>query len=371
VRCGKGEIHSDLDRRDDSDRSRMINPLKEQMMPGAVTTTTVEQVKTVPVKGAEAQRSWRAMAAHCLAFALLWAAFWRTFDQFPYIATGADVVYYAKTQIETSGVVFPRNVPGEKVIVFGNSRVLAGFVPEYFDRIASDRGGRYVSFNSGFPARDGFVAELTEMVRRGQTPDVVLLTQPWRESATVFKFFRNDHDLAERAFPFRHLPRDTVSFLANSRVHGGLANSYRLSQKRARQMLLDRGYYFIAEQSHFPAESLPPDFHLPTDTPHETVSRMADPESRELTDLNRILDQHHIRCFYVPDYRRTAAAAPAVAYDQKFADLLRRNSSCRLLGPDYFSYPNELFSDSVHLNHKGALIYTEDIHRLLAQAQRP
>jgi hypothetical protein len=292
-------------------------------------------------------------------------------EQLPYIATGADVVYHAKTQIETRGVVFPPNVPGEKLIIFGNSRVLAGFVPKHFDQMSREGGIPHVSFNSGFPARDGFVPELTAMVRRGQVPDVVLLTQAWRESATIFKFTGSDHDLAEQLFPFRHLPRDAVSFLANSRNHGGLTNLYRLSQERARQMLADRGYYFIAEQSHFPGESLPQDFRLASDTPNVAQPRTADSGSRELKDLNRLLVQYHIRCFFVPDYRRMAAAAPAPTYNQKFADLLLQNSSCRLLGPDYFSYPNELFSDSIHLNHKGALIYTEDIHRLLDQAERP
>jgi hypothetical protein len=336
----------------------------------ALRKTNLESARTALGEESLDPPLWLAIAAHCMAFALLWAGCLGMFHQFPYVASGAEVIYHAKIQIETNGVVFPKTIPGGKLIIFGNSRVLAGFVPEYFDRLARDGGLPYVSFNSGFPARAEFVPELASMVRRGQIPDVVLLTQPWRASSTFFKFAFTDFELAEKAFPFRHMIRDTSGFLANARHRGGLAQSYLLPQEKARQMLADRGYYFIAEQSHFPADSLPPGLRFPADTPNETIPRTADPASQELRDLNRILDRHHIRCFYVPDYFRIGAAAPAAAYDQKFEDLLLRNSSCRLLGPDYFSYPNEYFSDAMHLNPKGALAYTADIHRLLAQAER-
>jgi hypothetical protein len=63
-----------------------------------------------------------------------------------------------------------------------------------------------------------------------------------------------------------------------------------------------------------------------------------------------------------------AAAAPDV--DEDFAALLRRYSSCKLLGPDYYLYPNRMFSDQNHLNSEGAAVYTEAIYKLLAQQLR-
>jgi hypothetical protein len=36
-----------------------------------------------------------------------------------------------------------------------------------------------------------------------------------------------------------------------------------------------------------------------------------------------------------------------------------------VLGPDYFLYPNALFSDQTHLNTAGARVYTEALYRLV------
>jgi hypothetical protein len=37
----------------------------------------------------------------------------------------------------------------------------------------------------------------------------------------------------------------------------------------------------------------------------------------------------------------------------------------RLLGPDYYLYPNRFFADQTHLNQAGARAYTEALFQLL------
>ena len=41
------------------------------------------------------------------------------------------------------------------------------------------------------------------------------------------------------------------------------------------------------------------------------------------------------------------------------------NDKLKLLGPDYYLYPNKLFSDQTHLNRAGAQVYTEALFHLV------
>jgi hypothetical protein len=215
------------------------------------------------------------------------------------------------------------------------------------------------------------VPQLKKLVEnQSNVPDILLLTSPWdstRAGFSVFRPFPNDHDIVDRLFPFRYLLRDSFSFLISSREHGGVANFYREARLNHAKMLQDRGYYFISEQSHYANNSLPDDFHLGSDRPDRVDLRSADVNSRELSELNAIIREHHIQCYFVPVYERANEAAPAPGIDRPFAELLERYTSCKMLGPDYYLYPNHMFSDVVHLNPEGARVYTEALYRLLAK----
>jgi hypothetical protein len=310
------------------------------------------------------------LVARCLLFfALFWIVFYAIFRAFPYLSSGAEVIYRSKLDEEVNGSVFPPSIEARRVLIFGDSRILAGFVPAYFDSLAAADGQNCYSYNSGYPARGFFVPQLKAMVsKRSSVPNILLLTLPWgsaHEGFNVFRLFPDDYDIANRLFPFRDLVRDTFSFLLTSREHGGPRSFYSESHRNVAKMLQDRGYYFISEQSHFPNDSLPDGFHLGSDRPDSVELRSADAESEELKELNRIVENHGIRCYYVPVYARLGQLAPAPETDRPFAEVLRRNSSCKLLGPDYYLYPARMFSDAVHLNREGAKAYTGDIYRLL------
>jgi hypothetical protein len=309
-------------------------------------------------------RSW-------FGFVVLWLIFYGMFRAYPYLSSGAEVIYRAKIDQEIGGTVFPESSNLRKVLVFGDSEVLAGFVPDEFDKLAASDGLNLYSYNSGYPARGSFVPELQTMVQKASgVPNILLLTLPWapnKEGSNAFRLLQNDHDIADRLFPFRYLARDTLSFLVTSRERGGPTKFYGECQSNTAKMLRDRGYYFISEQSHYPNDSLPDDFHLGTDTPGAIEARTSYYESEELNELNRIVVEHNIRCYYIPTYARKGSIAAAPDTNLLFAKFLSQHTSCQLLGPDYYLYPNRMFSDSVHLNRLGAKVYTEDIFRLVAK----
>ena len=310
---------------------------------------------------------------HLVGLIFVWTIFYGIFRMFPYLSAGADVVYRAKLTQEMKGKIFPTEHHKRRVIIFGNSKVLAGFIPDYFDEMAATNGLNYYSYNSGYPAREVFVPQLKAMVDKAKViPDILLLTQPWQptqQHISIFDPFQRDHDIAEQLFPFRFLLRDTLSFLITSRAHGGPINFYSTSRENAMKVIADRGYYFVSEQSHYPGDRLPDDYHLSADRPNDVALRTADEDSKELKELDKIINSHHIRCYFVPQYLRMGERAPAPQIDHQFADIVRAHSSCKLLGPDYYSYPNRMFSDPAHLNGYGARIYTQAIYRLIANEE--
>ena len=270
------------------------------------------------------------------------------------------------------GTIFPSDSQRRRILIFGNSKVLAGFVPTEFDTLESENGVKTFSFNSGYPAISTFIPELKRMVGVGQIPDVLLLTVPWRAApprSTLLHFAPDDHAIAETLFPFRHLPRDAFSFLLTAGRHGGVLRFYEESERNVDRMLKDQGYYFISEQSQFKGDRLPDNFHLASDNPAWIQGRSADVNSPELSELKAILTQHRIDCYFVPTYFRIGEFASAPR-NEGFAKQVESNSSCKVLGPDYLLFPNSYFSDQTHLNRIGASEYTKKLYELLAAKLR-
>jgi hypothetical protein len=302
-------------------------------------------------------------------FAFIWLGFFALNRATPYIGVGSDVATLKKKNYESEGNTFPRAFSGTKLAVFGNSKALSGFIPDEFDSLAAREDLKVYSFNSGFPGQSEFVDELALMTKRGAAPNVVLLTIPWQPKPRGISLFNlpiDDHKLADEIFPFRLFIRNLVRFLVKSSSSGGPAKLYRKDEIEAETVLRARGYYFIKDLSKFPGDQLPAKYSLPSDDPAHVAQRPADFNSGQLDQLNSALEAHNIRCFYVPVFLRSAEAAPAPAIDMEFASALATHSTCRVLGPDYFTYPNSYYSDEAHLNPQGAKVYTEDIYKLVA-----
>jgi hypothetical protein len=306
-------------------------------------------------------------------FVVFWAAFDGLFRGLPYLKNGSDVVFSTKLQWERQGQVFPADPAITRVLIFGNSKILAGFVPAWFDQMSAANHLQVSSFNSGFPGSDLFLAPLQAMCTRGLAPNVLLLTLPWNADPPrrgIFRFLPDDHAVIDALFPFRNFVRDLTAFLLNAPSHGGVMSYYREAEENEREVIADRGYHLITEQSHFPGDRLPDDFQLESDQPLKRIARVAPSPSAQIDQLNQLVRQYHMDCYYVPFYLRQGEAAPAAEYDARFAALLEQTTSCKLLGPDYFIYPNRLFADQTHLNQAGARVYTEALFQLLKDSHR-
>lgn len=298
-------------------------------------------------------------------FAVLWATFYGLYRAFPYVKNGSDVVFSAKLRYEHEGQVFPADSGKTRVLIFGNSKVLAGFLPAKFDELSGA-----TSFNSGFPGSDLLLPPLRAMCARGQAPNILLLTLEWDADPPktgIFNFIPNDHAAIDFLFPFRNFARDVTAFLLSAPSHGGVVAYYHESRENERAVIAERGYHLITEQSHFPGGRLPDDFHLASDEPNRVFRRNAPVDSNQVKVLDQLLQQYHIRCYYVPFYLREGEVAPS-SYDTDFANVLEQTTTCRLLGPDYFLYPNRYFADQTHLNTSGALVYTQALFELLKGA---
>jgi hypothetical protein len=302
-----------------------------------------------------------------LFFAFVWVAFFAFKRWLPYLKNGSDVVFSAKLQWEQKGQVFPTDRRVTRVLIFGNSKILAGFLPAWFDQESSHNHLNVSSFNSGFPGSDLFLPPLQAMCARGQAPNVLLLTLPWSPDPPrrgIFHFIPDDHAVIDHLFPFRNFLRDLTAFLLAAPSHGGVLRYYRESRDNERQVIAERGYHLITEQSRFPGGRLPDDFHLESDQPMQKHPRIAPAQSTQIGQLNQLIRQYHIDCFYVPFYLRDGEAAPAAEYNVQFAAQLQA-TPCKPLGPDYYLYTNRLFADQTHLNEAGARVYTQALFQLL------
>jgi hypothetical protein len=329
-------------------------------------------VQTAPIPEAAqqeplAERS-KALGWTILFFALAWAVLYGLWHGLPYLKNGSDVVFNAKLQREHQGQVFPADPAVTRVLIFGNSKILAGFVPAWFDQMSSADHQHVSSFNSGFPGSDLFLPPLQAMCARGQAPNVLLMTLPWSRDPRprgIFHFIPDDHAVIDELFPFRNFLRDLTAFLLAAPSHGGVMSYYRESEQNERDVIAERGYHLITEQSHFAGGRLPDDFHLESDQATKRLPRIAPSQSTQIAQLNQLIRQYHIDCYFVPFYLRDGEAAPAEARDAAFAAQVEQATPCKLLGPDYYLYPNRLFADQTHLNQAGARVYTEALFQLL------
>jgi hypothetical protein len=299
---------------------------------------------------------------------ILWGAFYGLNRALPYMKNGSDIVMAAKIDLERNGKIFPADPAVERVMIFGNSKILAGFLPAVFDELAAVDKLNVSSFNSGFPGSNEFLSEFEALCARGQAPNIMLITLPWRPDPpphNLFHLVQDDHAVVEEFFPFRFWIRDFVSFLMSANEHGGVRSFYRESRSDAQLVVRDRGYYLITEQSRFRGGRIPDDFHLASDQPDMIAPRNTPPPGMETQQLDRLIRQYGMRCYYVPYYLRKGEAAAPPARDQNFAQAIESATPCKVLGPDYFLYPNRLFSDQTHMNTAGAHEYTQALYELV------
>ena len=106
---------------------------------------------------------------------MFYLAFFAADRLLPGLRSGADQIYGAKIRYVRHHKVF-RSGASCRVLVCGSSKVLSGFQPLLFDRLA---GTNVSSFNLGMPGSESFIWGPESLVARGETPTHLLLTVAW------------------------------------------------------------------------------------------------------------------------------------------------------------------------------------------------
>ena len=297
-----------------------------------------------------------------LLLAASWLALYFAWRAVPHVRAGHQQIYDYKLSEIAGGEIFPQGAPEIRLVIFGNSRVQAGFRPDLFDELS---GGAIHSYNLGLPATSSFLDELETLVARGQVPTHVLLTLPWseKEKTAYAKLLGDDHRLISTLFPFRHFFRDLGQFFVRAGRNGGIRAYYRHMAGLVAQARRDRGYFFIENQSHFPGHRLPADFHVASESPDEEWARPASASSPHLERLLSLSRRAGFKVLLVPEYYREAQYAPASEYPKGRSALAQYG--VLLLGPNYWRYPNRFFSDPTHLNREGADLHTRNLWQLV------
>ncbi len=280
----------------------------------------------------------------------------------PYVQPGSDIVYNAKMDVLRRGTVLDMSKP-VRVLIFGDSKVLAGFNTSSFERELPGTS----AYNCGLPASREFVDELASMVERGQVPTHVLIAVSWADPEqrprSFFHFISSDRVVMDKLFPFRRFIRNASLFVLRSPKFGGFAGYYDHGREVAGVLQRGGGYYFIDAQSRFPGNRLPDDFTIMGDS---SAVEYRDPaaSSHSFSALKSIADRYGIKVLVIPYYRRMVErGAPGV--NKAMAEALQPYPEFRVLGDEYLRFPNRYFSDTGHLNPEGAEVYTAEIAKLM------
>jgi hypothetical protein len=330
------------------------------------------EIKVATRSAGEVTRVLRALAGFAFIFAVIWLCFYEVQVRFPYLQTGADVIFQIKLRRERTPHLFKKpDVPG--VLFFGNSKGLSGFIPDVFDTAMEATGQPTESYNLGLPAYSYFVDRLKPILAAGNVPQYIIITVAWASNprgADIFHFIRHDSQIMDELFPFRPLARDMLmAAVASMRTRGSI-NYYDTNRAIVERMLANRGYFFIYDSSYFPNDQLPANFRSPYDRPQTVNERRSTTSEVEFQQLNRLLETYHVNCLMVPIYYRVGQHAPPPPQNERLQAELAPYPRMKLIGPDYVLLDNRYFSDAQHLNPDGARFYTRYIAGLVAPSMR-
>jgi hypothetical protein len=315
----------------------------------------------------------RALARFAIIFAFIWLCLYEVQLKFPYLLTGADVIFQIKLRRERTPHLFTQP-DAQGVLFFGNSKALSGFIPDVFDAEVTRAAGQATeSYNLGLPAYSLFVDRLDAILEAGNVPKYIVITVPWssdQQPNDFFHFIRHDSEKMDALFPFRLLARDAMMAMVSSMRTEGAINYYKTNRAIVARMIADRGYFFIYNSSYFPNHRLPDDYRSPFDHPELVDERFATPHAQEFQKLNRLLETYHVTCWMVPLYFRVGQLEQPPPRNEQLAAQLAPFPRIKLVGPDYVLIANRYFSDSEHLNPDGARLYTRYVANLVAPGMR-
>jgi hypothetical protein len=290
---------------------------------------------------------------------------------------GASIICETKRQSVRDGRLGGKQ-GAPNVVILGDSRVLAGVIPEVFDNAV---GRAMHSTNLALPALpigpDLYV--LRDYVERNGAPAfVVLRLRSAVEGSVFFDLYANQGSTLPEVLSYAFERRETSillyrfnpiamydsqfrSWLGDALLRPGAVDALRASNEtRVSQMLLDRGYYNIREQQLFPGGRLPDDYDTgpaPAETPFDLED---DPYVPAFFEYTRKLG---IRVLLVEVPSRKLPVAERTEMPAYYHAALERYPNVHMAreGWRQKKYPNRLFSDVTHMNPEGARIFTKRV----------
>ena len=85
---------------------------------------------------------------------------------FPYIGIGSNILTNEKLHLINTESIFPPNAK-RRLVIFGDSRILSGFVPALFDELS---GGTIYSYNLAIPDNERFIPLMRNIISKNQIP---------------------------------------------------------------------------------------------------------------------------------------------------------------------------------------------------------
>jgi hypothetical protein len=265
------------------------------------------------------------------------------------------------------------------ILFFGASDILSGIIPDVFDSVMEYRT---YSLNLALPALPigSSYFYLRDYVTKNPAPDYVLLAlHPYTKENVLFEKY---------ACEGLNFPEELLSYFVNMRnakilvtyflpaqryMYAGIdfANHLIFNFRDIRktivrndsiiaQMISQRGYYYIREQSKSPDNRLPYDFIDPGDTPNLPPIQpdpWSDPYFTKFMEYTR--DQN-IGVMIINYPIRKNKNSPYESVPEAYTRIQQKFPHVRI-GKEMWKvkyYPNSDFSDPNHLNKYGAYKYT-------------
>lgn len=295
---------------------------------------------------------------------------------------GAALVCETKREMIRSGEV--SYVKGKTNVLFmGTSRILAGIVPTYFDKLS---GGKTFSFNLAFPAlpvSSSYFA-LQDYLVKNPPPEYVVMELDINKckDCTLFNYYANQGHggVGEMASLFMNLkdksiiinyffPFKMYKFFVFKYFFDSIFRPANISQIKEKNRIIlnrikkERGYYFIEEQAVTEDRLLQAQFAKKKRRLIEkgvVYDPFIDPYIKKFFDLTF---KKKIKVLLIQPVLREKQSLQYKEMPLQFASILKRYSNVYMANEGWKLkfYERRFFGDITHLDKDGAFIYTRKI----------
>jgi hypothetical protein len=262
------------------------------------------------------------------------------------------------------------------VLFMGTSRILFGLNPTQFDRLT---GGKTHSYNLALPALPIGSAYflLKDYLHRNPPPQYIALQlflskfKNWKifdyyinqglggmdEVVSLLNNLESKSFLINYLFPFRMDKYPTFKYLYNSLLKpSSVKKAHQSNMAILKRLKDDRGYYFTEEHALIPRN---------TGTKELTQEPQFDPFTDSYVKMFFDLAQKKgIKVLLIQAAYRIDEYLPYESIPLHFKKI-RDHYPNVIIAPQGWKqkrYPHKYFSDDIHLNNEGALIYTRAIY---------